>query len=243
MKKQGASLHDGLVGHDTDLGRLEAAVEYPFRERQLLTRALTHRSFANEHTDDLADNQRLEFLGDAVLGLIVAQELFRRFPTADEGFLSGVQASIVRESALREVADSIDLGRFLRLGKGEELSGGREKPSVLADAYEALLAAIYLDGGLNAARSVILKLHQERFAEPTPGESPEDNKSKLQRLVQSGSTTRPNYHIVEEHGPAHDRTFVAEVRVDGEVLGRGEGRTKKEAQQRAASAALRYMDD
>ena len=228
-------------GHIEDLEPLQLAIGYTFRRVEFLVRALTHRSYANEFSDPIADNQRLEFLGDSVLGLVTAETLFRRFPTADEGFLSSVQAALVRESALATIAHKIQLGDYLRLGKGEDMSGGRNKASLLADAYEALLAAIYFDGGLEAVRTVMSTLHSDAMAELNTSTSPEDNKSRLQRVIQSGSTTRPVYTIVEEHGPAHERVFVAEVSVGGKSMGRGEGRTKKEAQQRAARAALHNM--
>ncbi len=226
-----------------DIGQLEHAIGYRFKNLRFIHTALSHRSYVNEARDDVSDNQRLEFLGDSVLGIIIAEELFRRHPSSDEGFLSGVQATLVCESALFDVATRIDLGGFLRLGRGEELSGGRQKPSLLADAYEALLAAVYLDGGIDAARAVIVNLHRELLERPRREHSPEDDKSKLQRITQSGSTSRPSYAIVEERGPAHDRVFVAEVTIEGKIAGRGEGKTKKIAQQKAALAALAFMDD
>lgn len=226
-----------------DIGQLEHAIGYRFNNLSFVQTALSHRSYVNEVRDEISDNQRLEFLGDSVLGIIIAEELFRRHPNSDEGFLSGVQATLVCEPALFDVAVRIDLGRFLRLGRGEELSGGRQKPSLLADAYEALLAAIYLDGGIESARSVVVKLHRELLERPRRDHSPEDDKSKLQRITQSGSTSRPAYAIVDERGPAHARIFVAEVTIEGKIAGRGEGKTKKIAQQKAALAALAFMDD
>ena len=222
---------------ELQLGELENAIGHVFRDRSLLIRALTHRSFSNETEFD-SNNQRLEFLGDAVLGLVIADSLFRKFPRSEEGALSSFLASLVNESALFEIARGLELGKYLRLGKGERLSGGRDKPSVLADAYEAVLAAVYLDGGLDAVRSVILLLHGEAIDGCEPAGLPEDHKSRLQRLVQSEGPFRPEYVIIDERGPAHARVFEAEVSVDGTVLGQGEGRSKKEAEQQAAHAAL-----
>ncbi len=229
--------------HEEDLSALEAALGYEFISTELLERALTHRSFANEVDEVEHNNQRLEFLGDAVLGLVIAEAMFERFPGAEEGGLSSWLAALVNEKALRAVADRLRLGDFVRLGKGEMLSGGREKASVLADAYEAVLAAIYLDSGLEAVRGVILSLHRDAIAAFKPSAPPEDHKSRLQRLVQSEGPFRPEYAIIAERGPAHARIFVAEVAVDGEVMGKGEGRSKKKAEQQAAHAALERFED
>ena len=227
---------------ELDIGQLEQAIGYRFKNFRLVQTALSHRSFVNETKIDVGDNQRLEFLGDSVLGMIIAEELFRRHPNSDEGFLSGVQATLVCESALFDVAMKIKLGDFIQLGRGEESSGGRQKPSLLADAYEALLAAIYLDGGIESVREVIVGLHRELLERPRKEHSPEDNKSKLQRITQSNTAFRPSYEIVEERGPAHSRIFVAEVTIEGKLVGRGEGKTKKIAQQKAALAALTVID-
>ncbi len=218
-------------------GRLEERIGYRFRDREWLVRAMTHRSYANEAGSD-GNNQRLEFLGDSVLNLLIAEVLFEKFPEVDEGALSSYLASLVNEAALCDVAGAIDLGAHVLLGRGEELSGGREKASVLADAHEALLGAIYVDGGLDAVRDVVARLHGEAIARCEPAAPPEDPKSRLQRLVQSEGPTRPVYDIIDERGPAHDRIFVAEVSVNGTVFGIGEGRSKKEAEQHAAGAAL-----
>lgn len=223
--------------HIVELEELEARIGYSFQNREFLERALTHRSYANEHAVEV-DNQRLEFLGDAVLGLVTARDLFDRFTGIDEGALSVCQAQLVNEAALAEVAVEIELGSWVRLGKGESLTGGRHKASLLADAYEALLAAVFLDGGLKAARGVILRLHDQAIGRCRPLRPPEDFKSRLQRWMQSQGDERPDYAIVAEQGPAHDKRFVAEVRVDLQPLGRGEGRSKKEAEQLAAANAL-----
>lgn len=222
--------------------KLELSIGYEFRHIENMQTALSHRSYINEVEEAGDDNQRFEFLGDSVLGLVIAEELFRRHPTVAEGFLSGVQATLVCESALFEVAKAIDLGEALLLGKGEELSGGREKSSLLADAYEALLAGIYLDGGLEAARNVILSLHAEGLNRPQDEHAPEDSKSKLQRITQGQTTKTPVYKTIDERGPMHARIFVAEVSIEGKACGRGEGKTKKLAQQNAALVALKSLD-
>lgn len=233
----------GPYDHEDDLSTLEEALGYTFDDVTLLRRAVTHRSYANEVESVVSNNQRLEFLGDSVLGLVVAESLFEKLPRAAEGSLSSFLASLVNENALRLVADELRLGHYMRLGKGEVMSGGRQKSSVLADAYEAVLAAIYLDGGMQAARDVVGRLHADAIETCEPSEIPEDHKSRLQRFVQSEGLFRPEYAIVEERGPAHARVFIATVAVDGDVLGQGEGRSKKVAEQQAASAALERWED
>jgi ribonuclease III len=223
------------------LEALQARLAYRFHSVELLERALTHRSFVNEsgiRGPTIRDNQRLEFLGDAVLGVVITDYLFARFPTFDEGKLSKMKAQLVCESALAPAAAAIGLGDSLRLGRGEEANGGRLKPSVLADAYEALIASLYLDGGLEAARTFILSHHSavlEEIADPDQWQNP---KTTLQEIVQSERGDRPTYEIVEVGGPPHLRRFTAHVIVGGQRLGMGEGKSKKEAQQNAAIEAL-----
>lgn len=228
--------------HRRDIEALEDAIGYAFDDRALLNRALTHRSFTNEHDDIEVNNQRLEFLGDAVLGMVIADALFWRFPDVEEGSLSSLSAQLVCEPALVKIAITVKLGEFLRLGRGESLSGGRSKSGNLADAYEALLASIYLDGGLQAVRGVILTLHSEALDEANVAAAPEDYKSELQRRVQSAQTPPPAYVTVDAAGPDHAKVFVAEVAIDGEPVARGEGRSKKEAEQCAAANALELLE-
>lgn len=224
--------------HREDLEPLQAALGYLFEQPHLLVLAVTHRSYVNEHEDAFANNQRLEFFGDSVLGMVVAEYLFQRFPNAEEGDLTSRLASLVNETALAEVATALALGDYLRLGRGEVMGGGRTKPSLLADAYEAVVAAVYLDGGLSEVRDLILRLHADALATCEAQSAPEDDKSKFQRLVQAEGAFRPNYAIIAEHGPAHERLFVATVSVEGVVYGQGEGRSKKAAEQSAAGVAL-----
>lgn len=221
---------------------LEQAIGYHFDDRGLLERALTHRSFANEVDEPVGDNQRLEFLGDAVLGLGVATELFDRDRQVQEGALSTRQAQIVCEPSLAEAARHIDLGAYLRLGRGEATTGGRDKDSLLADAYEAMLAAIYLDGGLDAVREVIAGHLGEALTEVRQTSAPTDFKSRLQTIVQRANAVQPEYRIIDESGPAHDKVFVAEVCVNAKPLGAGRGRSKKEAEQHAAQEALETLE-
>lgn len=216
--------------------RLLSALGHAFENDRLLVQALTHRSYVNEVDDPtVVDNERFEFLGDAVIDLVVSAELMRRFEDAREGRLSKIRASVVSEGALAELAKSIELGPALRVGRGEEMSGGRDKASILADAFEALMAAVYLDAGLDRVAEVLLP--RLRFPD---GEALRrgDPKTELQQRVQATLHRTPTYHLVDQHGPDHDKTFVVELRVDARVLATGSGRTKKEAEQRAAGTAL-----
>lgn len=224
--------------HRPAFDELEERLGYHFADRSLLERALTHRSYANEVDETVGDNQRLEFLGDAVLGLVVAKELFVRDREVQEGALSTRQAQVVCEPSLAAAARDFELGSYLRLGRGEATSGGRDKNSLLADAYEALLAAIYLDGGLEAVAQVITAQLGDALKEVRETSAPTDFKSRLQTVVQRDQSVQPHYRIIDESGPPHDKVFVAEVRVAGRPLGAGSGRSKKEAEQQAAEEAL-----
>lgn len=215
-----------------------AAFGYQVSERALLLEATTHRSFVNEFGSldvSVRDNERLEFLGDAVLDLVVSTELMRRFPEAKEGKLSRMRAAIVHEGALAQLARNIHLGQVLRLGKGEERSGGRDRASLLADAFEAMVAAVYLDAGFQRVTEVVIPLLDfgpgERLADA-------DAKTELQHRCQAIYRVTPRYRLVAEEGPEHDKRFVVEVLMDGEVLGQGTGRSKKQAEQHAALSIL-----
>lgn len=231
-----------------ELSELEENLDYSFENRSLLCRALTHRSYANEHREVKEDNQRLEFLGDAVLGVVIAEAVFRGDETAPEGDLSRRLSDLVCEPALVKRATEIELGDFLRLGRGEELTGGRQKEGLLADAYEAVLGAIFLDGGHDVVSRVIrdhfgevLATVDKQSALPR-GNGQGDFKSLLQREVQKHHPVRPDYQIVETSGPPHDRRFIAEVSVNGRPVGRGRGRSKKDAEQAAAEEAMAGME-
>lgn len=223
----------GLVRSKTDL---ERALGYRFRDPALLTLALTHRSYANE--SGLADhNERLEFLGDAVLGTVTADWLFRVHPELPEGDLSKRKSYLVSAPVLAALADALGIGRSLRLGVGEERSGGREKRSLLADSAEAVIGAIYLDGGLAPVRELVTRL-LERLIEERPWIDEHDAKTRLQEELQARGWSLPEYRLVAEMGPDHEKRFVVECRVCDKAAGRGEGRSKKIAEQRAAAEAL-----
>jgi len=238
--------------HARELSELEAVLGHEFSRRDLLARAVTHSSHAHEATEDeneaVFDNEQLEFLGDAVLGFVTSRALFERFPAWSEGHLSKTRAHLVSARHLIKVARRLELGDFLRLGKGEERSGGRQKSALLVDALEALIAALYLDGGLEPSRRFILH-HIIGPELETIARNPEkvlaasDQKSALQEFVQGLGHPQPTYSVVQEHGPDHKKTFVVELRVqglepNGEFMQRGEGSTKKKAEQHAAQQAL-----
>jgi ribonuclease-3 len=204
--------------------------------------ALTHKSYCNEHRSDLTvDNERLEFLGDAVVDLVVSHRLMEKFPEADEGELSKLRALIVNEDALARVARELRVGELLRMGRGEELTGGRDKSSVLADALEAVLAAVYLTQGLAGAMAVVDRHFADALAGVAEGRSGDDYKTRLQELMQSQGRAAPRYRVVSEEGPDHAKTFEIEVSVGGELLGRATGRNKKEAEQAAARKTLELV--
>ncbi|RLB22158.1 MAG: ribonuclease III [Deltaproteobacteria bacterium] len=215
---------------------------YQFRDISLLLNALCHASFSNEQPQlELENNERLEFLGDAVLELAVSHILMDRFAQAEEGTLSRYRAALVDETGLYQVAMAIGLGKYIFLGKGEELSGGREKPSILADAMEALIGAVYIDGGFDQAKRVIVKLFSSRIEDLGNKDMIHDFKSLLQELTQQRYKTIPAYRLVEEWGPPHDKVFRVSLAIRGEVVAHGEGKSKKEAEQRAAKVAYMKM--
>ncbi|HET8541472.1 MAG TPA: ribonuclease III [Anaeromyxobacter sp.] len=209
-------------------------------DRAISLAALTHKSYVNEHRDEegLQDNERLEFLGDAVIDLAVSHRLMERFPGAREGDLSKMRAAVVDEQGLSEMARALDLGGLLRLGRGEELTGGRQKASLLADAMEAVIAAVYLASGLEAVLAIVDRFLGEAFARAATGTLDRDYKTQLQELAQSRLRATPRYRVVAEHGPDHSKTFEVETDLRGEVVGRGSGRSKKDAEQAAAKLAL-----
>ena len=201
--------------------------------------ALTHKSYSNEHRGEaVVDNERLEFLGDAVVDLLVSHRLMERFPSADEGELSKLRALIVNEDALARIARELRVGELLRMGRGEELTGGRDKSSVLADALEAVIAAVYLTEGLSGAMAMVDRHFAEVLDGVAEGRSGDDYKTRLQELMQSQGRVPPRYRVVAEEGPDHAKTFEVEVSIGGEVFGRATGRNKKEAEQAAARKTL-----
>jgi ribonuclease III len=212
-------------------GRLGWEVE----DTDMLTRSMSHRSWCAE-TPGALSNERLEFLGDAVLGLVVTDHLFRTYPNLPEGELAKVRASVVNSAALAELAGELDIGDALLLGKGEGQSGGREKPSILADAMEAVIGAVYMDQGWSAAAGLVMRLLGDRIEEAAAGPGGQDYKTRLQELCARSFDDLPQYEVTDE-GPDHAKRFDAVVRVSGSVTGRGEGRSKKQAEQAAAREA------
>ncbi|HHW61061.1 MAG TPA: ribonuclease III [Syntrophomonadaceae bacterium] len=217
----------------------QQANDLHFQDEELLALALVHPSYAQEH-NSIYNNQRLEFLGDAVLDFIVAEYLYKTYADKAEGDLTQIRARVVCEKALAEVAEKIHVGDYLLLGRGEEMSGGRQRKSILADSVEAVIGAIYLDQGLDAARKFVLK-HIESSIKQTASGDYQDFKSKLQEIVQARSRENVHYEILEENGPAHARTFVAGVFLRHRLLARGEGKSKKEAEQDAAEKVLKDL--
>lgn len=219
---------------------LQQIIGYQFRQEKYLSNALTHSSYANEVKKNLQSNERQEFLGDAVLSIIVSDYLYRHYSHLPEGELTKLRASLVCEKALCQFAGQIGLGAYLKLGKGEENTGGRERPSILADAFEALIAAIYLDGGMEPAARFVMGFVQD-VIEDHGRVTFKDYKTMLQEIIQQNPEEHVTYVLAEESGPDHDKHFVVEVRLNSNVIGRGEGRSKKNAEQMAAREALALM--
>ena len=218
---------------------IENRIHYKFRNSLLLAEALTHPSLAYESASPHFDNQRREFLGDAVLQLIVTEELFRIFPDFPEGRLTKLRARVVSRHALARFAMAIHLGDYVLLGKGEEASGGRRRPSTLADAFESLIGAVYLDAGPGPARELVLRLFQSEIGNMATSPEERNPKGELQEILQAIHPQAPSYRVLNESGPDHRRVFQAEVSWQGQVLATGRGRSKKDAEARAAAEALR----
>lgn len=219
----------------------EKVIEYKFNNQKLLKEALTHSSYANEHRDKKIEcNERLEFLGDAVLSIVVADYIFENCPELPEGELTKLRSALVCEKALYKFGKSINLGNYLLLSRGEKNGGGADRPSIVSDAFEAVIAAIYLDGGIEAAKKHIL-----RFVIPeikNHNKKPfKDYKTSLQEIVQKNPGEKISYRLVSESGPDHDKHFIFEVLLNSNVIGKGGGRSKKEAEQNAAREALELM--
>ena len=220
---------------------LETKLGYQFQNPKLLDHALTHSSYANElHLGSISSNERLEFLGDSVLGMIVADHLYRTFPDLPEGDLTRIRANLVCEGSLVLVAKEWDLGRYLKLGKGENACGGRSRPSILADAVEAVLAAVFLDGGLAHDRDIIQRFLLDRMEQVN--RASRDHKTYLQELVQRKSGQVLSYELIGESGPDHNKTFQMQVLLNGQPIGQGTGHSKKEAEQAAANAAIERLE-
>ncbi len=235
-RDQGAKLPD-------ELSELERAIGIRFRNRALLRQALVHTSYVNENPGlDVGSNERLEFLGDAALGLVIGKLLYQEYPDVDEGRLTELRAHLVRRDTLARAAARLRLGDYLRLGRGEEAAGGRERPTNLAHAFEALVGAVYLDQGLEAVERFVFEALGPELASVRERRVPADPKSQLQEYVQSHWQITPTYRTVRIEGPDHARRFTVEVSVGGEVLGSGEGRSKQQAEKAAARIALEALE-
>ena len=223
-----------------NLEEFEQKIGYSFKRISYLEQALTHSSYANEGHKHLKNNERLEFLGDSVLSVIVARYLFLNYKDLPEGVLTKMRASLVCEKALDVFAGELELGKYLRLGKGEELTGGRQRPSIIADAFEAVLAAIYLDGGYEEAQRFVMRFIPKNI--DIRKQSPlSDYKTALQEVVQQNKEEKVTYRLVDEHGPDHAKVFTAEVLLNSNVIGTGTASSKKQAEQNAAREALELM--
>ena len=224
-----------------DINQFQEILHYRFRDASLLNTALTHRSYVNENPSETGhDNERLEFLGDAVLELCISDLLMKHFPDYQEGPLSQLRATIVNEQPLAEMAKSFRLGDYLLLGKGEEASGGRSKPSLLANTFEALIAAIYLDGGFEEAAALIRRLFTPLIEEGY--RAYRDYKTTVQQISQQAFKETPRYTLIHEHGPDHDKTFEIRLSIADRIQTTGIGKNKKEAEQRAAEKAIRILE-
>jgi len=223
---------------------LEKKIGYCFQDKNLLKTALTHSSFANEHKGSgMENNERLEFLGDSVLSLAVSEFMYKNYKRYPEGTLTKMRASTVCEQALYKDAKEIDLGAYLYLGKGEEATNGRERMSILADAFEALIGAVYLDGGFEKTKEIIMPLLKDTIVAAEKGKAFKDCKTILQEIVQKNKEEVLEYVLVSESGPDHNKSFQVEVHLNSNVIGSGAGKSKKEAEQNAAQEALKLMGE
>ena len=219
----------------------ENKIGYTFKNKDLLHEALSHSSYANENKHHgRHSNERLEFLGDSVLSIVVSEHLFTHFKHLPEGELTKIRASLVCEKALFEFSKKIDLGQHILLGKGEENSGGRERPSIVSDAFEAVIAAIFLDGGMEAAEKYVLSFIPKNL-DSNSAKALQDYKTMLQEIIQRNPEERVEYVLADQIGPDHDRKFVVNVCLNSNIIGRGEGHSKKQAEQAAAKEALKLM--
>jgi len=222
-----------------NISEFENKIDYVFKNKQNILLALTHSSFANENKNEkIKSNERIEFLGDAVLNIVISEIIYNRHSNLSEGELTKARANIVCESSLVKCANSIDIGRYLLLGKGEELTGGRTRVSILSDAFESLIGSIYIDSGIKSAKKFIMKTMKHLIDGSVNGVIFMDYKTQLQETVQKTGEHKITYEIVEEKGPDHNKIFVSQVIIDERVKGIGEGKSKKEAEQNAAKAAL-----
>lgn len=220
--------------------QFQQKINYKFKNDRFLYEALSHSSFANENKKHRNSNERLEFLGDSVLSIVVSDYIFEHFKHLPEGELSKLRASLVCENSLFEFSKKIDLGEYIFLGKGEELTGGRTRPSIISDAFEAVIAAIYLDGGMKPVTKYILSFIPKNIS-PKGSKSFHDYKTMLQEIIQRNPEEKVEYFLKSESGPDHDKSFTVQVRLNNNVIGEGSGHSKKNAEQAAAREALELM--
>ncbi len=228
---------------DKSIEEVEKILGYTFKDKNILMTGLTHSSYANDYLgSSTRGNERLEFLGDAILDMVIGADLYYRFPEKQEGFMSKLRAEIVCEEALGKVAEETHLNEYMLLGKGEEVKGGRKRYSITSDLVEALIAAVYVDGGILPAIDTVNKLMASTIERASKDRFPADYKTRLQEYFQKNGKIMPEYRIVGEEGPDHDKTFTAAVFLSGKELARGAGRSKKEAELRAAQEALKNIE-
>ena len=227
------------MAKSASLEKLQKRLGVTFKDGTLLAQALVHRSYIHENPDfELADNERLEFLGDSLLGLVIAEKVYEDFPELAEGGMTKLRAALVRKETLARLAESLGLGDYLYIGRGEESSGGRAKQSILVGAFEAVIAAILIDQGFDVCRDFVRRIFAEEVGRAVEERLGEDYKSQLQEVVQAKHKLAPAYRVVGVRGPDHDRDFTVEVSVDGDVIGSGRGKSKRQAEMAAAQAAL-----
>lgn len=224
------------------INELEKNIGIEFTKKELLETSVTHRSYLNEHRDVPEHNERLEFLGDAVLELIVSDYLFDEFPERAEGELTSFRSALVRTDSLAESARTLTLGKFLRLSRGEEDSGGRDKDYLLANAFEAVLGAIYLDKGYEEAKLFIYRTLIPKLGDIVEFRLDIDNKTRIQELAQSEYKATPTYEVINEEGPDHDKVFTVVVKIDNKIIGEGTGSSKQKAEERAAEVGIEYIE-
>ncbi|NLZ46883.1 MAG: ribonuclease III [Clostridiales bacterium] len=228
------------MSNKASLSDFQKIIDYKFKNEKLLFEALSHSSFANENKKQRKSNERLEFLGDSVLSIVVSDFLFENYRHLPEGQLTKIRASIVCETSLHEFALSINLGDYIMLGKGEENTGGRHRPSILADAFEAVIAAVYLDGGIEKASEYILGFIPKDLS-PSRAAGQNDFKTILQEIIQKNPEEKIDYYLKSQSGPDHNKCFTVQVRLNSNVIGEGVGHSKKQAEQMAAKEALELM--
>jgi len=223
-----------------NLKELQEIIGYNFKDEKLLENALIHTSYAHEHRlGSSGSNERLEFLGDTVMNMCVSENIFRRKPLISEGNMTKIRSGVICEATLYKAAKSLRYGEFIMLGKGEDKLGGRKRPSILADAFEAVIAAMFIDGGFEVTREFVIKTLEPMIEEALKEHGSKDYKTTLQEVLQSKSDKKITYEIIDENGPDHDKVYTAVVKWDEEILGQGQGKNKKEAEQEAAKQALK----